>query len=267
MRFSSKIYLEEENITIPPDSRPSILSLIKEAIKNSGEGSAKFYDKYYARNTYKPFTFSSYIPIKKTDKGSTLDGQYITLTFSTNDYEFLLRVYNGLNNQDIKKKIKLFGKTIKSISGFYLYPEKKINKDKITFKTLSPILVREAKQNGKFLLPDNTCIKANRKEYKTWEKISERDFIEAFCHNLAAQAKRELGIDIEEKDIKIENLNTKTIPVVHGSGNPDHQYKQVYPGIKGIITIQAPPKLLQLFYDNGIGAKKSQGFGMLEVVE
>jgi len=36
---------------------------------------------------------------------------------------------------------------------------------------------------------------------------------------------------------------------------------------KGIITIKSPVKILQMLYDAGIGAKRSQGFGMLEVVK
>jgi len=34
-----------------------------------------------------------------------------------------------------------------------------------------------------------------------------------------------------------------------------------------LITIQTSPEVLKLIYDIGIGARRSEGFGMLEVVE
>ncbi len=37
-------------------------------------------------------------------------------------------------------------------------------------------------------------------------------------------------------------------------------------GTSGIIKIKAPAEVLQLVYDAGPGAKRSQGVGMLEVV-
>ena len=37
-------------------------------------------------------------------------------------------------------------------------------------------------------------------------------------------------------------------------------------GTSGIIKIKVPIDVLQLIYDAGLGAKRSQGFGMLEVV-
>jgi CRISPR-associated endoribonuclease Cas6 len=35
---------------------------------------------------------------------------------------------------------------------------------------------------------------------------------------------------------------------------------------KGIIEIAANPEILQLLYDVGIGVRRSQGFGMLEII-
>jgi CRISPR/Cas system endoribonuclease Cas6 (RAMP superfamily) len=35
----------------------------------------------------------------------------------------------------------------------------------------------------------------------------------------------------------------------------------------GIIRIKAPVPVLHLIYDAGIGAKRSEGFGMLEIIK
>ncbi|MBP8992072.1 MAG: hypothetical protein KBG82_08855 [Spirochaetes bacterium] len=46
--------------------------------------------------------------------------------------------------------------------------------------------------------------------------------------------------------------------------NPDKP--EVITATDGCIVIQAPREVLQLIYDIGLGARRSQGFGMLEVV-
>ena len=50
--------------------------------------------------------------------------------------------------------------------------------------------------------------------------------------------------------------------------NPDQGGTEIYEKyyVKKAIKIKAPAPVLQLIYDAGIGAKRSQGFGMLEIM-
>ncbi|MFN4217000.1 MAG: hypothetical protein ACK4HQ_06345, partial [Brevinematales bacterium] len=121
MRFLVKIFLPCQTV-IPSDYRRHLLSLIKEAINRSGNKDDEFYNRFYACNETKPFTFSAYFPLRD----GRLEGDYFTFFFSTNDYEFLMRVYNGFMDINRKGDFQLFDKKIE-IKNFFLMPEKRFD--------------------------------------------------------------------------------------------------------------------------------------------
>lgn len=264
MRFSCKVYLEKrDKIFVPPDYRRYLLSMIKKAIQNSSNEGIDFYNRFYTGNNTKPFTFSAYLPMKKQGGENSLDGDYFSFFFSTNDYEFLMRVYNGLIG--IKKNsFEIFGTKISDIKNFYLVPEKNFIKNEAVFKTLSPFLVRSPGDGDKYLYPYDSKTQTNNKldGFKYWEKS--QNFIEALQTSLGTLVNKEMP-DYNGK-INIELANAMVVPILHGSGNDDHKFTMTFPGIKGEIKITASPEILKLFYDIGIGARRSEGFGMLEVV-
>ncbi len=262
MRFSVKIFFNDVNVIIPPDYRRYLLSLIKEAFKRSSTDGKEFLEATYSDNKMKPFTFSVYMPLKKIGNENILDGKYISFYFSTNDYEFLIRIYNGFI--DLSKSngdFSLFGGSF-SLKHFFLIPEKKIEKTRVTFKTLSPFLVRDTKDGDYYLAPEGL----NQREFKYLKPVRKEEFIEALvCHlkNLARQY-----LVNEPSSITINNINLALSLAKHGSSNPEHEnFSITLPALKGTLTIQAPIEVLQLVYDVGIGARRSEGFGMLDVVE
>ncbi len=260
MRFSVKIFFNDVNVIIPPDYRRYLLSLIKEAFKRSSTDGKEFLEATYSDNKMKPFTFSAYIPIEKVEEESILNGKYINFYFSTNDYEFLMRIYNGLIAiSQNKGNFKLFDRDF-SLQHFFLMPEKKIEKDKITFKTLSPFLVRDTEDGDYYLALEGL----NQKEFKYLKSVKEDRFIEALVCHLKSLSQQYLGY--EPSSITINNINLTLSPAKHGSSNPEHEnFSITLPALKGTLTIQAPIEVLQLVYDVGIGARRSEGFGMLEV--
>lgn len=274
MRFSCKIFIEK-NTLIPNDYRRYLLSMIKEAIKNSGNDGEDFYNTFYNRNKQKPFTFSAFFPIKKEDGENKLDGDFFNFYFSSNDYEFLMRVYNGLLaiNKSKENDFEIFSSKISDIKNFYLIPEKRFDKNEAVFKTLSPFLLRSTENGDYYLYPDNVRIQTkdpskNLSQYKYWKNSN--TFIDEFKKSLSKLVQNELSAENKEKlseNINVELLNVVAVPILHGSGNQEHQYSMTFPGIKGKIKISANPEVLKLFYDIGIGARRSEGFGMLEVEE
>lgn len=276
MRFSCKIFIEK-NTVIPNDYRRYLLSLIKETIKNSSNVGADFYKKFYENNNniQKPFTFSAYFPIKKEESESKFDGDFFNFYFSTNNYEFLMRVYNGLLaiNKSKENDFELFGSKIKDIKNFYPIPEKRFDKNEVIFKTLSPFLVRSTENGDYYLYPDNVRIQTkdpskNLSQYKYWKNSN--TFIDDFKKSLSKLVQNELSSENNEKlleDINVELLDAVVVPILHGSANKEHEYSMTFPGIKGKLKIKTNPEVLKLFYDIGIGARRSEGFGMLEVVE
>lgn len=262
MRFSCNIFLKKR-VKVPSDYRSCLLSLIKEAIKKSGSDGENFYSQYYNNNITKPFTFSAYIPMKNQNNEHVLAGDFFKFFFSTNDYEFLMRVYNGLiavNNTDFQ----LFGSDI-DIKNFFLCPEKTFVKKEIVFKTLSPFLVRSTVNGDKYVYPD-VAKKQVRNKGKYWEEVHESSFVDNLKKNLLKLVEKELP-ESSKTDIHLELKNPAVVPIIHGSGNKEHSYTMTFPGIKGEIKITASPEVLKLFYDIGIGARRSEGFGMVEVVE
>jgi len=265
MRISFRLYFQK-NTYFEPNYRQYFLSLFKEAFKNSSEDGKDFFHRYYGEKTIKPFTFSVYMPCKPVDKKLKLEGEYINLFFSTNDYEFLMRLYNGLLKISKRKDPFNLGKNkIEKIANINLLKEVKITKDTVSFKTLSPLLIRDPDDGSKYLIPE--FCNAN-KEFSLMKKVSKEKFIEGMKISSEKLVKNFLNKD-EKMEFHIDESTISMIPVIHGSKNEKshEEYMINYPAIKGHFKIEAKPDVLQLFYDIGIGARRSEGFGMLEVVE
>jgi CRISPR-associated endoribonuclease Cas6 len=266
MRFSCRIKLNKENgnILIPTDYRKYISSMIKEAFKLSGDDGETFLNEYFSSNKMKPYTFSVYFPIKeiKEDKFVLQDDNFL-FNFSSSDYEFLMRIYNGLLK--IKNGFELFNDQI-SVEKFNLQIKPDYTfKDKILFKTLSPFLVRDLKDGDYYLLPKGLL---KDKKFKYAKESNKEEFIEALKKSIINLAQEYLKEKFDEKkEIAINILweTLKLAPVAHSSNRS--KFSITLPSIRGCIEISAQPELLKLIYDAGIGARRSEGFGMLEVIK
>jgi len=258
MRLQCQV-LSQRGTVIPPNSRSPILSLIKEAIQQSGPDGMDFYQRWYHDNTTKPFTFAPYFPLARRGEESVLDGDFFQFLFSTTDYEFLMRLYNGL--LAIPESFRLFGQPFR-LKKCHLLPNRSIPEGRVTFKTLSPLLVRDPKNGDTYLYPEDGSLKVKGKDpdqWKYWRAVDDSTLREALHISLRNLA----GTDT----LTIREYRFQIVPIRHGSHNPDHPYTMTLPGLKGTITLEASSQVLQYLYDVGIGARSSEGFGMLEVVE
>ena len=59
--------------------------------------------------------------------------------------------------------------------------------------------------------------------------------------------------------IRFEINSMKKLPLSH--------YNQTMTSWMGEFVLEAPAKVLQMVYDMGIGVRRSQGFGMLDIVK
>ena len=244
MRFAVKIKLDDvKGLFIPFNYRRHFLSLIKEAILTEDK---ELFEKYYkekSANKVKPFTFSvAFSAVKEQkEKGKIfLESGNINFFISSFSPEFLITVYNGL--QKLKgENLKYLGTTIK-IERFFYINRRHINNGSVTFKTLSPILVRDIEN----------------KKGKGFIDSSHPDFEKNIFYNVKSLSKHFIDYELLESDFKILSTN-------FSSKRTSLYGKEI--SNKGFITIKAPVKVLQMLYDAGLGAKRSQGFGILEVVE
>lgn len=190
------------------------------------------------RKVNKPFTFSLHFSDFNRIEGNKIYcGSRVGLFFSSNDEILVTAFYNGLK----KNKEIVIGENhpiVFRMENIRLLPLKKINNDKVDFKTISPILVNEEGNNLVYLSPTHL------------------NFNQAFKFIIAAQAKQ-FNIPCEEGMINIEISAMKKLPLTH--------YNQTMTSWLGSFTLTAPKEVLQLVYDIGIGVRRSQGFGMLEI--
>lgn len=231
MRVNFEFILKKNEL--PFDYRRGFISLIKKALELEEE---VLYKKYYQDKTQKPFTFSVYFPGlrgKSTGKNFYV-GEKAILNFSSNNPDLIVAISNGMKNI---KNYPLFYNEATYISSFLARPVK-IQTDKVRFKTKAPFLVNMKGNNLKYLIP------------------GEEGFNEAFDFNLKTTARNFLGIT--DFEFKLTPVFWKRNPVTH--------YNQTMSGVKGEFILETKPEVLQLIYDIGFGVRRSQGFGMLEII-
>ncbi|MGC8588558.1 MAG: CRISPR-associated endoribonuclease Cas6 [Hydrogenobaculum sp.] len=118
-------------------------------------------------------------------------------------------------------------------------------KEEMTVRTLSPITVYRTFENG-------------RKYYRYYAPI-EKEFEELIKENLRKKYHIITGKDIKEFPISISPINTKKVLLKY-ENFPIEAYD-------GTFKIKTDPEMFKVIYDAGFGAKNSQGFGMIEVIE
>jgi CRISPR-associated endoribonuclease Cas6 len=257
MRFSVEMLLSGSKLVIPSSYRRNILSLIKEAI-NPDQSGTEIFNKYYTPNTrkIKPFTFSVSF---KTNNGQAEKGfihladSKLKLHFSASDPVFLIYVYNGL--VQLKKDYPLFPGLKAKVGHFNLEQQRIIRDQEVILKTFSPILVRDTGKDRK------------TQGYLTPESL---EYMDRLYHSVRYMCNKLLDGDYQLKrdDFAAELINVKTTHISHYTEKnaPRDSKKEMIEATSGTLKIQAPDYILQLIYDAGIGAKRSQGFGMLEML-
>jgi CRISPR-associated endoribonuclease Cas6 len=105
------------------------------------------------------------------------------------------------------------------------------------FKTLSPFLVRDYEDKDKYLRP------------------RDEGFAEQLGHIVSECAASFIG---RNATLEFTDVKTETFPVFH--------YGMSVDAIKGVFTLKGEPEVLTMVYQIGLGSRRSQGFGMLEMV-
>lgn len=222
---------------IPKKYGRGFISLIKKIIEQTDP---LLYNDFYNQHKLKPFTFGVYFPNLQGNQDDMLNvGNFAKLNFSTSSLQLVANIYNGFkkvtehtwhnDNSSI---------TFKPTRAF-LQPEKKIKKNEMQVKTLSPLLVNNLGDSNKFLLP------------------GEKGFQEGLEFSVRECAKNFLSDESNFPfDIEVESWKRRVI----------YHYKKM-PSTTGIFKIKSNPEILQMIYDIGLGVHRSQGFGMLEVIE
>ena len=239
--------------TIPIIYRKGVLSILKKAFEGV---SLEIYETFYSKNVVKPFTFSVYIPEAKfiEDRIELGKSKEIFLNFSTCYTDIGLMFYNGMvKNRNFRfQYLKDENGLNLILKNVILKREFRIKSDKVLFKTLSPLLVRKHtkghKQKDEYLLLN----KENLEEFENQMNVNMEPVFKAFMGKVYP-----LKIYIEKEG------DIKNVPIKISDTKGNYGYAE---GNIGKFLIEGHPDALDFIYKVGLGARRSYGFGMLEVV-
>ena len=242
MRFCLTLEVKENKF--PIEYRKVILSYIKNAIVNCNNG--KYYDRFFKDTSQKDYCFTVILPKNTFNKDKIeLERNEIKILFSCNDKNKTgLILYSAFIAQK-NKVYPLPNNNYMILRSIVNKKREEIINYKAIFKTAlgSALCVRD---HDKDTNKDNYYV-YNDKEYR--EKLNVV---------LANQLLKEGFTDDEVREVKVNPIQCKKVVVKH--------YRRYIDTTVGIFEIQANNKILQYFYDSGIGSRKSMGFGMIDLV-
>ncbi len=237
MRY--KLFFELENKDISIQYRKSILSFFK---KSLSEYDNEIYEKlYHAKDPIiKPYTFSVFFKDSEFKENRIIvNSKQMELNISIADYEIAVILYNAFNHQ--RNKIFHLEHNSMTLKNIVLIQEKQINTEEIAIKFMSPLIVRQRK---------------NEKDY--YFSVEGEKFLETLKINIKEQLKlTNYSMDIVDS-IKLEKINGRKTVVKF--------YEKQMEGSIGTFKLFGNKELLNFLYRAGIGSRRSSGFGMFEII-
>ncbi|MBO3444545.1 CRISPR-associated endoribonuclease Cas6 [Clostridium sp. CCUG 7971] len=242
-----RMKVEFKTDKLPISYNTMFMSVIKEAIRKSSEDyyrSLYYYEDKSNKQT-KNFTFAVYVKGYDIENENFIVKDRVILNISTPDLELGLNIYNGLINYPkfVYKDYEL--KRLRVDLG----KEKVIQNNEAIFNALSPICIKS--RNGKFLNIDDE------------EYIKELNYIS----NEILKNYRGYGL---KKDVKFENISLNKVVVKEGLRefkNTTGKSYQYVNGYKGRFKLCSDIEDLNDLYKLGLGFKRAQGFGYIDLVK
>lgn len=242
MRFT--LTLELKDRIFPIEYRKLVLSYIKNALSECNNG--KYYDEFFKDTIQKDYCFSVVLPRAKFNKDNIeLEGNEIKILFSTEDKKKVGFILFSAFILQKNKAYPLKNNNFMVLKNIKNEKEEEILNSKAIFKTTigSGICVRDHDRES------------NKDIYYVYSDKEFREKLQVILNNELIKA----GFTKEEaNEIKVNPIQCKKVVVKH--------YRRYIDTTIGMLEIQADNKILQHFYNVGIGSRKSAGFGMLDLV-
>lgn len=249
-----KLHFKLENNIIPKDYRILILSFIKYSLKKNFKESYK--EIYESKPIMKFFTFSVYLPKPKIEKDKIeLDKNYFNAVFSIYDNKRFIEFYNSFNSMIIKNENKEYSYPLKDnkmrLKNITMLNEKIISSNRAIIKFLSPLVLRKHEE---------IAINEKRKGKDIYFDFNDSDFNEQINYSVSRLI----------KDLKLNgvNWNIKLKPYNNLARKTVVSFKNILINSSiGEYILEGDSELLNILYKTGIGSRRSEGFGMFEVIE
>ena len=220
-----------------------MVSWIKYLLSRVHEG--KYFKKYYHDTAQKPYTFSVIFdnPIFKEDI-IYFKGNKIRVLFSMMDERMEGYIVNMAFLQMKNIDFKLPMDNSMKLIGVNRIKEKLITEDRAIFRTApgGVVLIREHNRNNKdkFYTVEDDNYKEKLKEY-----LKNQCLMAGFTEDEASK-------------VIVNNVDGKKVVVKN--------YNSFVDGVVGCFDISAPSYILQYFYTLGLGAKRSLGFSIVNLL-
>ncbi|MHB7981769.1 CRISPR-associated endoribonuclease Cas6 [Clostridium sporogenes] len=243
-----KLSCEYKTEKIPVAYSMMFVSLIKEALKKSDEEYFKslyMYEDIKKNKKTKDFCFSVYFKDFSKEEDVFIIKDKIIFNISSPNYEFMIKLYNGLLKTTNFKYKEFYINKVK----INLVNDKNIENNNHVFNTLSPICVKN-KENKYLNIDDSNFDKElNYITNKTLENFRGYGLVEELKFYPMQMKKK-----VVKEDISTFRENTKK----------QYYYVNSY---AGTFKLKGNVKDLKDIYMLGLGFKRNQGFGMIEVMD
>lgn len=242
MRFC--LTFDLKNKEIPINYRKIILSFIKNALSKCNNG--KYYDNFFKDTNQKDYCFSVLLPKSTFYRDQIkLDTNEIKILFSTEDSKKTGAILFSAFIPQKNKAYPLPDDNYMTLKNIRMEKQEVISNSKAIFKTT---------------LGGGLCVREHNRENNkdNYYVYSDKDFREKLKNVLSNQVIKAGFTEDEAEEIKVNPIQCKKVVVKH--------YRRYIDVTTGIFEMQADNKILQYFYDTGIGSRKSAGFGMINLV-
>lgn len=244
-----RIGVEYKTDKIPVAYQMLIVSLIKEAIKKEDK---EYYNKLYlyeentANKQTKNFCCSLFMKGFKKREDVFIISDRIIFNISSPDYRFMVNLYNGLLKKD---EFRYKGEFILNKVRINLVKEKEVTSNIVTFSTLSPIFIQDK---------DHIALEINDENYEKELNYIANETLKNYRGYGLKEVLKFKPINMKKRvvkeDIRVFRENTKK----------PFFYVNAY---AGVFQLEGDVNDLRDIYALGLGFKRNQAFGMLEVVE
>lgn len=236
-----KLYFELENNILNVDYHKNILSFFKKAVQDYG---MEYFQELYkeGENIIKPYTFAVFFPKPKFKQDTLeLEKPSFNIIVSIENYRIGTIIYNSFNRQ--RNKLFQIRNNSMKLRDIDIITEKDNLTENITIKFLSPLMVRDRNRE-------------TRKDY--YYSFNHEKFKEALKINIGEQLK----ISNLSKDI-VETFDIR--PISARKTVVKFYEKQIEVSL-GTFELSGDKTLLEYLYKAGIGARRSSGFGLFEII-
>jgi CRISPR-associated endoribonuclease Cas6 len=253
VRIKVSIYAEK----VPIIFRNRVMSLIKESLSKSNKS---YFNSLYSTKKPKASTFNLvFNRSNPVDEEIYIDDAFrirdkvfyqdannpISLYISSDDYEFIINIINGI------REIKTFEFSKENywkIDKISILKEKTIYSNVAVFRTNSPVIVEDKN--------DSPVIFSDKNFQAELNNIMETAFKKIYGRSLR-QPLEFYPIEMEKEVVKhtLRDFRKKTgKPIMYLTGS------------NGIFKLKGYPEDLQAVYQIGLGNRRNQGFGMIDVI-